>query len=53
QNRLGPAESKARNPAFDVTPNEYVSAFITEYGIFRPQELSRVRSLMSSDLFMR
>ncbi|MCL5679075.1 MAG: S-methyl-5-thioribose-1-phosphate isomerase [Candidatus Thermoplasmatota archaeon] len=53
QNRLGPAESKARNPAFDVTPNEYVSAFITEYGIFRPQELSKVRSLMSSDLFMR
>jgi translation initiation factor eIF-2B subunit alpha len=53
QNRIGPAESKARNPAFDVTPNEYVSAFITEYGIFRPQELSRVRSLMSSDLFMR
>lgn len=53
QNRVGPAESKARNPAFDVTPNEYVSAFITEYGIFRPQELSRVRGLMSSDLFMR
>ena len=26
----------ARNPAFDVTPAEYVTAFITERGILRP-----------------
>jgi translation initiation factor eIF-2B subunit alpha/methylthioribose-1-phosphate isomerase len=28
--------SKARNPAFDITPAEYVTAFITEEGIFKP-----------------
>ncbi|MEM0155561.1 MAG: S-methyl-5-thioribose-1-phosphate isomerase [Thermoplasmataceae archaeon] len=51
--RIGPSGSMARNPAFDVTPNEYVSGFITEYGIFRPSELSRMRSMMANDLFMR
>ncbi|MCL5783217.1 MAG: S-methyl-5-thioribose-1-phosphate isomerase [Candidatus Thermoplasmatota archaeon] len=51
--RLGPAGSKAKNPAFDVTPHKYVTAFITEYGIFRPEDLGRVKSLMSKDLFMK
>ncbi|OWP57265.1 MAG: S-methyl-5-thioribose-1-phosphate isomerase [Thermoplasmatales archaeon B_DKE] len=53
ETRIGPTESKARNPAFDVTPNDYVTAYITEYGIFRPNELSRVKGMMASDLFMR
>lgn len=50
---LGPAASHARNPAFDVTPNKYVTAFITEYGIFRPEDLGRMKSLMDKDLFMK
>ncbi|AAT42846.1 S-methyl-5-thioribose-1-phosphate isomerase [Picrophilus oshimae] len=50
---IGPSQSHARNPAFDVTPNEYVTAFITEYGIFKPNELEKLRSLISKDLFMR
>lgn len=50
---LGPATSHARNPAFDVTPSKYVSAFITEYGIFKPNELSKLRSIMEKDLFMK
>ena len=50
---IGPAASHARNPAFDVTPNEYVTAFITEYGIFKPNELDKLRSMISKDLFMR
>ena len=50
---LGPAASHARNPAFDVTPNKYVTAFITEYGIFRPEDLGRMKSLMEKDLFMK
>ncbi|MCL5882189.1 MAG: S-methyl-5-thioribose-1-phosphate isomerase [Candidatus Thermoplasmatota archaeon] len=50
---LGPATSHARNPAFDVTPNKYVTAFITEYGIFRPEDLGRMKSLMDKDLFMK
>ncbi len=50
---LGPETSHARNPAFDVTPSKYVAAFITEYGIFKPDELSRLRSIMEKDLFMK
>lgn len=51
--RLGPAEGHAKNPAFDVTPHEYVTAFITEYGIFKPGELKKLYSLIHEDLFMR
>lgn len=35
----GPGE-RARNPVFDVTPAKYVTAIITEEGVFRPEELS-------------
>lgn len=31
--RATPAGAKARNPAFDVTPNELISAIVTEKGI--------------------
>ncbi len=50
--RIGPVESHSRNPAFDVTPNEYVTGFITEYGIFKPSELGKLKELMEKDLFM-
>lgn len=30
---------EALNPAFDVTPVEYVTGFITEYGVFPPEKL--------------
>lgn len=30
---LAPKDTKVRNPAFDVTPNQYVTAIITEKGI--------------------
>ena len=33
---IAPADSKARNPAFDITPQRLVSAFVTEVGIRRP-----------------
>ena len=33
--RIAPAAAKVRNPAFDVTPNGYVTAIITERGIAR------------------
>ena len=39
--RLGPAETQALNPAFDVTPARYVTAIITQRGIAAPSELSR------------
>jgi methylthioribose-1-phosphate isomerase len=34
--RLTPAGARVRNPAFDVTPAEYVTAIVTERGIARP-----------------
>ncbi len=34
--RLTPEGALVRNPAFDVTPHEYVSGIITERGIHRP-----------------
>jgi len=34
--RLAPIGVRAMNPAFDVTPAEYVTAIITECGVFRP-----------------
>ncbi len=37
--RIAPKESKARNPAFDVTPAKYISKIITEEGIYNPQEI--------------
>lgn len=33
---IAPPESRARNPAFDITPHHLISAFVTETGIIRP-----------------
>lgn len=41
--RIAPVGSKALNPAFDVTPAEMVTGFITEKGIFRPSEISEMK----------
>jgi translation initiation factor eIF-2B subunit alpha/methylthioribose-1-phosphate isomerase len=40
--RTAPLESKARNPAFDVTPSNYVTGFITPGGVFSPGKVSEV-----------
>lgn len=40
---VGPEGARARNPAFDVTPAKYVTGFITEIGILRPDELDKLR----------
>ncbi|MCD6409542.1 MAG: S-methyl-5-thioribose-1-phosphate isomerase [Candidatus Verstraetearchaeota archaeon] len=34
--RIAPQEVKVFNPAFDITPPEYISAIITERGVFKP-----------------
>ncbi|MNR64926.1 Methylthioribose-1-phosphate isomerase [compost metagenome] len=34
--RTAPVGVKVYNPAFDVTPNEYVTAIITEKGVVHP-----------------
>lgn len=38
--RIAPAASPARNPAFDVTPSRYVTAFVTPGGIVRPRGIA-------------
>jgi S-methyl-5-thioribose-1-phosphate isomerase len=39
--RIAPLASPARNPAFDVTPSKYVTAFVTPEGVIRPSELRK------------
>lgn len=40
--RIAPEGSPALNPSFDVTPAKYVTAFITEKGILRPEEIGEM-----------
>jgi methylthioribose-1-phosphate isomerase len=40
---IGPPGVKAINPAFDITPNRYVSAIITEKGVIRPPFRPQIR----------
>ncbi len=42
--RLAAPGSNGLNPAFDVTPNRYITAFITNRGLIRPDELKRFAS---------
>lgn len=39
--RIAPAETAVWNPAFDVTPAEYIAGIITERGVFKPRDLVR------------
>lgn len=42
---ITPASIRAANPAFDVTPNRYVHAIITDRGIARPPFLESLQEL--------
>ena len=42
---VAPEGVVARNPAFDMTPNTYISAIITERGVARPPYLKSLRAL--------
>lgn len=44
--RVAGEGERAKNPVFDVTPWKYVTAIITEEGVFKPSELSRLAGLM-------
>lgn len=41
--RVSPAESPARNVAFDVTPARYITGIITENGVFGPDSILTAR----------
>ncbi|MGC2034902.1 MAG: S-methyl-5-thioribose-1-phosphate isomerase [Thermoplasmata archaeon] len=38
--RTAPRKSRGRNPAFDVTPARYVTAFVTPSGVLRPTDVA-------------
>jgi len=44
--RVSPPGAHARNPAFDVTPNRLVTAFITENGIIYPPYETNLRKIV-------
>lgn len=41
--RVASKGSPARNPAFDITPAKYITGIITELGIFKPDELKKLK----------
>ena len=47
ETRWAPAGVTVRNPAFDITPAELITALITERGIVRPVTESGIRALFS------
>ena len=48
--RLTPGGARVRNPAFDVTPAEYVTAIVTERGIARPPYDESLARLLSAPM---
>jgi len=44
---VAPPGISVENPAFDVTPNRYVTAIITERGVARPPYTESLRKLVS------
>ncbi len=47
---VAPAGARARNPAFDVTPNRYLTAIITENGVVRPPYLANLARAVRTEL---
>jgi methylthioribose-1-phosphate isomerase len=41
--RIAPEDVHVLNPAFDVTPSKFITAFITECGIIEPVEIGKMR----------
>jgi methylthioribose-1-phosphate isomerase len=48
-NPIAPPHFRARNPAFDVTPNRYLSGIITENGIVRPPFTDNLRRVVAGE----
>ncbi|PJF40497.1 MAG: S-methyl-5-thioribose-1-phosphate isomerase, partial [Phototrophicales bacterium] len=48
-NAIVPPHFNARNPAFDVTPNKYLSGIITENGIARPPFTESLRKVVAGE----
>ena len=46
---VAPEGTIAIHPAFDVTPNRYVSAIITEHGVARTPYVESLKELAATD----
>jgi len=44
---LAPAGARARNPAFDLTPHELITAIVTERGVLRPPLEGAIRDVLT------
>ncbi len=44
--QTAPDNMKVLNPAFDVTPNELITGFITEYGIIKPPYVINLENIL-------
>ncbi|MGG3883041.1 S-methyl-5-thioribose-1-phosphate isomerase [Brevibacillus panacihumi] len=42
--QVAPDDIKVYNPAFDVTPAAYITAIVTETGIFKPEEIAKSKA---------
>ncbi|MEX0845742.1 MAG: S-methyl-5-thioribose-1-phosphate isomerase [Balneolaceae bacterium] len=45
---ITPKKTDAYNPAFDITPNKYITGFITEKGIVEPDFTKNIKQLFKS-----
>ena len=43
---MAPQGIKVYNPAFDITPAEFISGIVTEKGIFKPSEIKKLKKLI-------
>ena len=46
---IAPAGMHVKNQAFDITPQVYVSAFMTEQGILKPPYAAKIQGLKSQE----
>jgi methylthioribose-1-phosphate isomerase len=46
EQQLGPAGVEVHNPAFDVTPNDLITAIITDKGVVRAPYVDSLRGLV-------
>ena len=48
-NQLAPEGAHVRNPSFDVTPHKYITAIITERGVFKPPFIESLANARAGD----
>ena len=47
--QLAPDGAQVRNPSFDVTPHKYITAIITERGVFKPPFIESLANARAGD----